>query len=201
MLRHNHIPNQPKSMSHTDGMKNPDETIPAVRASQERAPMKTTKRYEMKIALAVTSFQRIAHGRKPTPLKVTRVWHPSHLPIKISVTHIQAFTAEIYFELFDRDVVAGAYPRGRQRRSPLAFPLIRRMPRRGSGFWRDPRRRARPRSFQSSGENPALEKSQGRRSRKFKSRAAPLAQRSVTRRLKKGAPPPDYSFVSSFKYA
>jgi hypothetical protein len=56
-------------MSHADGIKNTDKTIPAVRASQERASMKTTKRYEMKIALAVTSFQRIAHGRKTRTLE------------------------------------------------------------------------------------------------------------------------------------
>lgn len=69
VLRYDNVADQSKSVSHADRIKNADETIPTFSASKQRASMKITKRYEMKIALAVASFQRIAHGRKARTLE------------------------------------------------------------------------------------------------------------------------------------
>lgn len=79
MLRHHDVTDQREGVPGTNFSKNVYETIAGVWRSKQRTPAETTEGNEVKIAISIAALKWVAHGRKPAPLKSTRVRHPSLL--------------------------------------------------------------------------------------------------------------------------
>jgi len=76
VFRHDDISDQAERIFNTDFCQDADEAIAGLRRSEQGAPSGTTEGNEVEITLPVAALQRVAHVRKPAPLKTARVRHP-----------------------------------------------------------------------------------------------------------------------------